>query len=117
MEYSVGVSVMTTETTIDVAAEFSDMPYGRNSKDGKYNGEAFRKQKLLPALSEYDLVKVDLNGTLGCGSSFTDEAFAGLVAYEGFTADEVLSRVQIIYQYQSIVNNIKRYIMDAKPVR
>ncbi|MBK3758059.1 STAS-like domain-containing protein [Stutzerimonas frequens] len=107
---------MTSEHTIDVASEFSDMPYGRNDKDGKYNGESFRKNFLLKYLDQYDIVKVNLNGTLGCGSSFGDEAFAGLVMYEGFTADEVLRRVKIIYQYESVVNAFHRYIKDAKPV-
>lgn len=107
---------MASEYVIDVAKEFSDMPYGRNDKDGKYNGEAFRKNFLLKYLAEYDVVKVDLNGTLGCGSSFGDEAFAGLVMYEGYSADEVLRRVKVIYQYESVVNAIHRYVNDAKPV-
>ena len=107
---------MTTEYTIDVARDFSDMPYGRNDKDGIYNGEAFRKNELLKYLAKFDVVKVDFNGTLGCGSSFGDEAFAGLVMYEGFSVEEVLRRVKIIYQYESVVNAIHKYIKDAKPV-
>ncbi|ELC0887429.1 STAS-like domain-containing protein [Pseudomonas aeruginosa] len=105
---------MKSEITIDVAKSFSDMPYGRNEKDGKFNGLAFRKL-LLEKLSEYQKVKVDLNGTLGCGSSFTDEAFGGLVAYEGFKPEEVLERIEIIYRYDSIVRTIRKYIEDAKP--
>lgn len=107
---------MKAEHTIDVAKDFSDMPYGRNDKDGIYNGEAFRKNELLKYLAEYELVKVDFNGTLGCGSSFGDEAFAGLVMYEGFTAEEVIRRVKIVYKYESVVNSINKYIKDAKPV-
>lgn len=107
---------MTSIYTLDVAEEFSDMPYGRNSKDGKFNGEAFRKNLLLKYLKEYDKVRVDLNKTLGCGSSFGDEAFAGLIMYEGFSTEEVLQRIEIVYKYESVVNTIKRYILDAKPV-
>lgn len=107
---------MNNEYTIDVAKAFSDMPYGRDDSDGKFNGKKFRKDFLLKYLADYDIVKVDLNGTLGCGSSFGDEAFAGLIMYEGFSVEEVLRRVQIIYQYQSVVKAFQRYITDAKPV-
>lgn len=104
------------EKIIDVASVFSDMPYGRSAVDNKkFNGERFRKEFLLKELSEYDVVVVDLTGTMGSGSSFLDEVFGGLIKYEGFTQDEVRRRVKYKSNYKSIINNIERYISEARP--
>lgn len=107
---------MTTNTvTIDVGNEFSDMPFGRDDKDGDSNGLRFRKEKLLPALMDYEFVIVDLSNVLGCPSSFADEAFAGLVIYENFSKEEVLRRLTFISEYESVKSNILKYINEAKP--
>ncbi|GLK88064.1 STAS-like domain-containing protein [Pseudomonas turukhanskensis] len=106
---------MNAEITIDVGNDFSDMPFGRDDKDGDSNGYRFRKEFLLKALSEYEHVIIDLTNVLGCPSSFSDEAFAGLVIYEGFSKEEVLRRVSFITEYESIRSNIKKYITEAKP--
>jgi hypothetical protein len=106
---------MTIPFRIKVAEVFSDMPYGRDHKDGDDNGERFRKEIVLPALAEHDLILIDLNGTMGCGSSFGDEAFAGLVIYEGISKEEVQRRISYEYKYKSVINNIKKYIDEAKP--
>lgn len=106
---------MKPQTTIDVGQDFSDMPFGRDEKDGDANGLRFRKEFLLPALEEYDCVIIDLSNVLGCPSSFADEAFAGLVIYENFSKDEVLRRLEFVTEYQSIKNNIAKYISEAKP--
>lgn len=65
--------------TIVIAESFSLYPGGRNSDDGDYNGERFRKEYLEPALKKNEDIRIDLNGTAGYGSSFLDEAFAGLI--------------------------------------
>ncbi|RII79140.1 STAS-like domain-containing protein [Pseudomonas monteilii] len=100
---------------IDVAERFSDMPYGRDDKDGDDNGLRFRKDVLLPALKDHEYIIIDLNGTMGCGSSFGDEAFAGLIIYEGFRKEDVLRRISFDYKYKSVINNIIKYIEEAKP--
>lgn len=106
---------MSAAHKIDVAKEFSDIPFGRDERDGKYNGERFRKEVLLPALKDHEFIVVDFNGTMGCGSSFGDESFAGLIIYEGFSKEEVLRRIKYEYKYQSVVKNILKYIDEAKP--
>lgn len=102
-------------TTIDVGKQFSDMPFGRDEKDGDSNGLRFRKEFLLNKLKDYEYVTIDLSNVLGCPSSFADEAFAGLVIYEGFTKEEVIRRLTFISEYESIKNNILKYINEAKP--
>jgi hypothetical protein len=106
---------MKPETTIDVGNEFSDMPFGRDDKDGEDNGLRFRKDILLKRLEEYEHVIIDLSNVLGCPSSFSDEAFAGLVIYEGFKKEDVLRRLSFVTEFESIKNNIIKYISEAKP--
>jgi hypothetical protein len=57
-------------------SEKPTFPAGRNRSDGPYSGEFLRDEKLLPVLAQ-DKVIVDLDGTLGYGSSFLEEAFGG----------------------------------------
>jgi hypothetical protein len=106
---------MNNKGVIDVGNEFSDMPFGRDEKDGEDNGYRFRKEFLLKYLEKYEYVVIDLTNVLGCPSSFSDEAFAGLVIYEGFSVDDVLRRVSFVTEYESIRLNIEKYIREAKP--
>lgn len=103
--------------TIDVGNEFSDMPFGRDEKDGDSNGLRFRKEFLLDNLKNYEHIVVDLSNVLGCPSSFADEAFAGLVIHEGYSKEEVLSRLTFISEFESVRNNIVKYINEAKPAK
>ncbi|MEX5552279.1 STAS-like domain-containing protein [Pseudomonas pergaminensis] len=105
---------MTLHHTIYVAREFGDMPHGRNDKDGQFNGLKFRKEILLPALKKYDQILVDFDGAKGCGSSFADESFAGLIDHEGFTKEEVLRRISYKYRFKSVIKNIYKYIDEAE---
>ena len=63
---------------IHIAEDFSDVPYGRYDEDGPDNGQRFREEHLLDAIRDYDEVHVYLDGAMGYGSSFLDEAFGGL---------------------------------------
>lgn len=99
---------------IDVAKDFSDMPYGRYDTDGYYNGTRFREEYLYPMLRDNSgKIIVNLNGILSGGSSFLDEAFGGLIRVHGFTAQELKERLIINCDYQSITRNINRYIDEA----
>jgi len=62
--------VIMTKKLISVSKEFTETPGGRHMADGPYTGETFREKFLFPALQNYDQVEVDLDGTLGYGSSF-----------------------------------------------
>jgi len=64
---------------ISIARNFSKYPAGRYRTDGKASGEAFREDQLVPALRKGVTVSVVFDGIAGCGSSFLDEAFGGLV--------------------------------------
>ena len=79
---------------VSVARDFSPHPGPRLERQGEHSGEAFRKV-LVQMLREHDRIKVNLDGTSGYGSSFLDEAFGGLVSKDGFSAADVLRRVEL----------------------
>lgn len=107
---------MKKEKKIVVGRDFSEAPLGRDMEHFPCGGEMFRKRFLLPALSEYERVVVDLAGVDGYGSSFLDEAFAGLIRHEGFTKDELSSRLLITTSDPSLqisVDDALQNIQDA----
>lgn len=98
---------------INIAKDFSDMPYGRYSRDSEDSGERFRKEFLVPALQRHEKVIVQMDGALGYGSSFLDEVFAGLVRDEGYSKKDVLERVVIDSSLESIKKSIIKYVKSV----
>ena len=73
--------------TLSIAKHFSRWPAGRFQSDGRFNGERFRQEHLVPALRRLgssDRLQVVFDELEGAGSSFLEEAFGGLVRVEGF---------------------------------
>jgi hypothetical protein len=60
-------------------SDFSKFPGPRYKKLGKNSGEEFRDKILLIAIKEHQEVQVNLDGVIGYGSSFLEEAFGGLI--------------------------------------
>jgi len=108
---------MVVATLINVAEQFSKYPAGRFLSDGPYSGQRFRDEVLVPALeaSQTTSVLVVLDGTLGYGSSFLEEAFGGLVRRKGFKAEDLTKRLAIQATDTSLVSEIWSYIRKAKP--
>ena len=98
---------------ISVADDFSRFPAGRYRTDGPFPGEIFRQRILAPALKADTAVVVDLNRTLGFGSSFLEEAFGGLVREEGFRVDDLRRRLTIQAVDPSLVSEVWSYIEAA----
>lgn len=102
---------------ISIATNYSKTPAGRYEKDGPYSGERFRNEYLLPALrKEVELVQVDLDGALGFGSSFLEEAFGGLVRL-GYKAEELHKRLKIKSAIKKYHDRIWRYIDEESARR
>ncbi|MEL7707445.1 STAS-like domain-containing protein [Citromicrobium bathyomarinum] len=97
---------------IDVGRDFTRFPAGRYSTDGKFSGQKFRDQFLIPALENYSTVRVELDSTMGYGSSFLEEAFGGLVR-AGLNADDLLSKLELISRDSSLIDEINEYIATA----
>lgn len=72
--------------------DFSITPGARYRRLGKASGEEFRDDVLVPALQKEPNLIVNLDGVRGYGSSFLDEAFAGLIRI-GIEPETVLTLV------------------------
>jgi hypothetical protein len=108
---------MANIVTINVAKEFSRFPGGRFLEDGEFSGQRFRDEFLVPALETNSHVQVELDGTLGYGSSFLEEAFGGLVREAGFKPEEVLQNLILETSNETLRFTIHSYIQQAKPNR
>ena len=97
---------------IDIGQEFTRFPAGRYVTDGNFSGEKFRDTVLIPALRNFREVRVFLDGTMGYGSSFLEEAFGGLIR-QGLKKEDVLRRLLLISSDRSIVEEIQEYIAKA----
>lgn len=104
---------MTTAHAISIANDFSDCPAGRYRKDGPFSGEGFREDMLVPALEGASAVEINLDGALGYGSSFLEEAFGGLVREAGYTSEDLHKRLHITSAISMYVERIWSYIDDA----
>ena len=102
-------------TVLNIAKQFSRSPAGRYLTDGPFSGQAFRENLLLPALREYETVEVQLDGALGFGSSFLEEAFGGLVREAGLKAEALHEKLRISSKLKTYEQRIWRYVDDAKP--
>lgn len=100
--------------TISIARDFSRFPAGRYRADGPFSGEQFRDDKLAPALSQNPKVIVDLDGALGYGSSFLEEAFGGLVREKGFRAEDLQTKLELRSSESSLPKEIWGYIRNAR---
>lgn len=99
---------------IDIAASFTRFPGGRYRSDGNFSGERFRDELLVPALRAHERVVVRLDGTVGYGSSFLEEAFGGIVRSGVFSADELLSKLSFESSDTSLVDEIREYITATR---
>lgn len=85
-----------SETVFSIARDFSPNPGPRKVRQGPNSGEALRpKLKQVLELNSGS-IKILLDGTKGIGSSFLDEAFGGLIRYEGKTKDELKRRFEFV---------------------
>lgn len=104
-----------TVIIIDIAKDFSKYPSGRTQEDGPASGALFREKHLVPAFTNNDKVIVKLDGVKGYPSSFTEEAFGGLVR-EGFDKNDILAKLTIEFEsnaYEGYRDDILLYIKDA----
>lgn len=98
---------------ISIRKNFSENPAGRYITDGPNSGQRFRDELLTPALRSNDEVVVDLDGALGFGSSFLEEAFGGLVRECGFAASQLARQLKIVSQQSIYEKRVWRYINAA----
>lgn len=108
----IAASLERLTTKLSVAKDFSKFPAGRYESDGPHSAVAFRAL-LVKALSNGP-VRVQLDGTMGFGSSFLEEAFGGLVCTCGFKAAELRDNLTFESSDPSLPLEIWSYI-ETKP--
>lgn len=88
----------------------------RYASQGDGSAEIFRK-RIVAALNISDNVEVDLDGTVGCGLSFIEEVFGGLVRTEGMDKEEILKKISVKsiecpYYIQEALQAIKQAVTN-----
>ena len=94
---------------INVSQDYTRFPAGRYVSDGRFSGERFRNDFLIPALKAAGKVEVQFDGTLGPGSSFLEEAFGGLLR-EGFNSGDLAERLVVSSSDESLVAEVRQYL-------
>jgi hypothetical protein len=100
-------------TTISIARDFSQFPAGRNKSDGPHSGEAFREDVLVPALQKDDAVSIDMDGVLGYGSSFLEEAFGGLIREHHMAFDALKHKLSVKCSVPVYEKRVWQYLEEA----
>lgn len=103
-----------SSTKIIISKDFSEAPAGRYISDGPFSGENFRDRVLFPALETFDSVEVELDGTLGYGSSFLEEAFGGLIRECGMSLAQIDQKLKIHSSRRLYLTRTKQYMVDAE---
>ena len=100
-------------TRVSVAKDFTRYPAGRYKRNGSTSGEAFRETFLLEPIRRGEHITVDLDGTLGYGSSFLEEAVGGVVRSLNLPAHVVLERLTVTSSDPELGEEVRQYIRDA----
>lgn len=98
---------------INIAEDFSDLPFGRNEDDGPDNGMRFREEVLYPKFIDADIVNVYMDGAMGYGSSFLDEAFAGLYRNHGIDKATIREKLKLHSSLDFILKSAWQYVDEA----
>lgn len=99
--------------TISVAKDFTRFPSGRYKRNGNTSGEAFREQFMEPYIRDGEEIAIELDGTIGYGSSFLEEAFGGLVRALKLSAADLKTRLHIVTSDTALFEEVNSYIEDA----
>jgi hypothetical protein len=106
---------------LNIGKDFSPDPAGRFYTDGDASGEQFREEvlkDLVLGLTSGDFLDITLDdGVDSYGSSFLNEAFAGMVKYGYIQGGEFLKRIRFTYtnnDFSFYEAKIKQYIGETK---
>ena len=96
--------------------DFSITPGTRHAEESDFSGEEFRKKTLKPifqqAVKNNTTLTINLDQTIGYGTSWLEEAFGGLARELG--KEEVLRTLEFISEEEPyLVDDIISYINSA----
>jgi hypothetical protein len=98
---------------VNVAREFTRYPSGRYRRNGTTSGEEFRLRFLTEPLLRGETIVVELDGTIGYGSSFLEEAFGGLCRTTELAPGVILERISLDTSDDQLKAEIRQYIREA----
>jgi STAS-like domain of unknown function (DUF4325) len=98
---------------INVAKDFTRFPSGRFRRNGTTSGEAFREDFLVHPLRVGQKITVELDGTIGYGSSFLEEAFGGLIRSLEIPPSVLTAKLRLVSEDPALLEEISSYIEDA----
>ncbi|WP_417327033.1 STAS-like domain-containing protein [Halarcobacter sp.] len=99
--------------TISIASDFTEIPGARYYSDGDFPGEEFRDKFLVPNFDKFDKLIINLDGTEGIATSFSEEAFGGLARI--YPENQVLEKLEFISDEEpDLIKEIKKYIIEAR---
>lgn len=101
---------------INIAKDFSETPGARSREDGKYSGEEFREEVLIPkfleAKEKKEKLLIDFDGGYGYLISFLEEAFGGLA--RKFGSKEVIQILEFKSDEEiALIDRVITYIENA----
>jgi STAS-like domain of unknown function (DUF4325) len=104
------------DLTLSIAETYTVTPGPRYKDEGDFSGEQFREDFLEPlfarARNENKKLVINLDGTLGYGTSFLEEVFGGLA--RNHKTENVFTTLVIVSNEEPyLVNDIQGYINDA----
>lgn len=98
---------------IDIGKDFGRFPGGRLKSTATLSGEQFRDEHLTPYLKESRAVEVIMDNAVSYGSSFLDEAFAGLVRYgviKPSSLDNFYEKIKVITNRPALKKQIDFFV-------
>ena len=97
-----------------IAKDYTPFPGPRFTRQGEFSGERLGKILAKRLRASPSRFRVILDGTVGIGSSFLDQAFGGLVSEHGFDARDLESRIDFVSEIDpSYVHTIHKSISRA----
>lgn len=99
---------------VNIAKDFNRFPSGRYKRLGTTSGEGFRELFLETPLKQGKSITVELDGTIGYGSSFLDEAFGGLVRVLKISPHELKSKIHLVSEDPALIEEVLDYIDNAE---
>lgn len=107
---------------LKIASDFTTAPGPRHISEGKFSGELFRRDVLLPmvrkAQSANEVLTVDLDGTSGYATSFLEESFGGLIREDDLPLESLNSILKFTSNEEpDLLAEIHHYMKEAETER
>lgn len=105
---------MMSTAEFSIARDYTPFPGPRFTRQGSFSGERLGQVLAKRLRSSPGRFRIILDGTVGIGSSFLDQAFGGLVSDHGFDARDLESRLDLVSEIDpSYVHTIRNSINRA----